>query len=398
MLRRAVPCLLVLCSGILPLAVVAQNTSNKSSSPTPTEAKPLLPPEGFDDGHGFVVPGVDWARATPESEGFSAARLEALRALLKTHQTDAMMIVSRGHVVFEYGDLSLVSKIASVRKSVLDLLFAVEMQKGLKLDTYMDQNVEQLGLEEKTPFLEIEKHATLQQLMMSRSGIYIPSGNGDQEKILPKRGSAYPGTHWFYNNWDFDAAGYAFEKLAHEDIFDALRDDLAIPLRFQDFDRLRQKKNYEPNSTHFEYATYLSTRDMARIGLFALRTGGWGKTVWGSPEMIQFSTYPTTRYTDIGDPYESPGATARWGYGILWWAWDPPKYPGDIMTGPFQGAFSAMGSGGQYITVFPFYDIVVAHKVNIDQDPSRNVSLSTYMAILDMALDAKCGCGDKGCK
>jgi CubicO group peptidase (beta-lactamase class C family) len=47
---------------------------------------------------------------------------------------------------------------------------------------------------------------------------------------------------WFYNNWDFDAAGIAFEKIAHKDIFDALRDDLAVPLRFQDFDRSRQRK------------------------------------------------------------------------------------------------------------------------------------------------------------
>ena len=68
------------------------------------------------------------------------------------------------------------------------------------------------------------------------------------------------------------------------------------------------------------------------------------------------------------------------------------------MTGPYQGAFSAMGSGGQYITVFPFYDIVVAHKVNIDQDPKRAVSGPTYMTILDIVLDAKCGAGnEKSC-
>ena len=28
---------------------------------------------------------------------------------------------------------------------------------------------------------------------MTRSGIYISDGNGDQDKILPKRGSFYPG-------------------------------------------------------------------------------------------------------------------------------------------------------------------------------------------------------------
>jgi hypothetical protein len=69
------------------------------------------------------------------------------------------------------------------------------------------------------------------------------------------------------------------------------------------------------------------------------------------------------------------------------------------MTGPYQGAFSAMGAGGQYITVFPFYGIVVAHKVNIDKDETRGVSGATYMTILDMVLDAKCGAtADAICK
>jgi CubicO group peptidase (beta-lactamase class C family) len=306
-----------------------------------------------------------------------------------------MMIVSRGRVVFEYGDLSLVSKVASVRKSVLDLLFAVEAQKGLKLRDYMNQTVVQLGLEDKVPFIESEQHATLEQLMMSRSGIYLPSGDVGNDD--PHRGSYYPGTHWFYNNWDFDAVGIAFEKITHKDIFDALRDDLAVPLRFQDFDRSRQKKNYITGSNHFEYAMYLSARDMARLGLLAQRDGRWGNTVWADPPTIEYSTWPTTHFSEVSYPYWSPGWTGRWGYGVLWWAWDSPKYPGDVATGPYQGAFTAWGSGGQFIAVFP-NDIIVAHRVNIDQDESRNVSGPTYMTILDMVLDAKCDATDKNCK
>jgi CubicO group peptidase (beta-lactamase class C family) len=382
-----------------PKSTCAQSAAKSPAQPIEEKAAPLLPPEGFDDGHGYVLPGVEWTHASPESEGFSSARLEALRAFLRTHQTDAMMVISRGHVVFEYGEVSLVSKVASVRKSVLDLLFAVEAQKGLNISDAMNQTVVQLGLQDKVPFLPIEKHATLEQLMMSRSGIYIPSDNAGQEKILPRRGSANPGTRFFYNNWDFDAAGIAFEKLTHKDIFDALQNDLAIPLRFQDFDRARQKKNYGTESDHFEYAMYLSTRDMARLGLFALRDGEWGKTLWGNPDFIQFSTFPTTHFNEIGDWYESPGWTGRWGYGMLWWVWDAPRYPGGIMTGPYQGAFSAMGSGGQYITVFPMFHIVVAHKVDIDKDPTRSSSGPTHMTILDMVLDARCGAtSDTACK
>jgi CubicO group peptidase (beta-lactamase class C family) len=315
-----------------------------------------------------------------------------LRSFLKTHLTDGMMIISRGRVVFEYGDTKLVSKVASVRKSMLSLLYAVEMQKGVKFD--LDQTVVQLGLEDKTPFIESEQHATLQQLLMSRSGIYISSGNDEQDKLSPKRGSSYPGVRWFYNNWDFDAAGIAFEKIAHKDIFDALRDDLAVPLRLQDFDRSRQRKNYVENSTHFEYATYLSTRDLARLGLLAISRGMWGKTLWAEPGFLDYSVYPSTNFAGRNE-FKAEGWTGRWGYGMLWWAWEVPVYSGNISTGPYQGAFSAMGAGGQYITSFPSCNLVVAHKVNIDQDPHRNVSEPTYMTILGMVLDAKC---DKNCK
>jgi CubicO group peptidase (beta-lactamase class C family) len=347
----------------------------------------LLPAEGYTDENGWNWPGTEWKVVSPQAEGFSAERLEVLRSFLKLHPTDAMMVISRGQVVFEYGDTKLVSKVASVRKSVLSLLYAVEMQKGVKFD--LDATVVQLGLEDKTPFLESETHATLEQLLMSRSGIYIRSGNTEQDALSPKRGTSFPGSRWFYNNWDFDAAGLAFEKIAKKDIFDALRDDLAIPLRLQDFDRARQQKNYVENSTHFEYATYLSTRDMARLGLLAISHGIWGKTQWGEPSFLEFSCYPTTNFAGRNE-FKAEGWTGRWGYGMLWWAWEVPKYPGDVWTGPYQGAFSAMGSNGQYITAFPAYDLVVVHKVNIDQNAGRNVSEPTYMTILDMVLDAKC--------
>ena len=130
-LNRWLP-IAALFSSILFFPALTQSQDMAKSPAPPVDVKPfpLLPPEGFDDGHGYVVPGADWAHATPESEGFSAARLEALRSFLKTHQTDAMMIVSRGHVVFEYGDLSLVSKVASVRKSVLDFFSPLKLTRG----------------------------------------------------------------------------------------------------------------------------------------------------------------------------------------------------------------------------------------------------------------------------
>ena len=79
-------------------------------------------------GNGYVVPGVNWEHVTPESVGYSSARLEVLRAWLKTRPTTSMMAVYKGKVIFEYGDTTLATNVASVRKSVLDILFAAELK------------------------------------------------------------------------------------------------------------------------------------------------------------------------------------------------------------------------------------------------------------------------------
>ena len=61
------------------------------------------------------------------------------------------------------------------------------MQKGVKFD--QDKTVEQLGLEDKTSFIGPEKHATLEQLLLSRSGIDVRSGNQDNKHKLNRHRS-----------------------------------------------------------------------------------------------------------------------------------------------------------------------------------------------------------------
>ena len=112
----------------------------------------------------------------------------------------------------------------------------------------------------------------MEQLLTARSGIYLPSGNKDSDLDTPKRGSEYPGTRFVYNNWDFNAAGPAFEKLTGKNIYDAVESDIARPIAMQDYDRSRQRK-IPTISIHPEYHFDLSTRDMARLGLLMQRGG-----------------------------------------------------------------------------------------------------------------------------
>src|SRR5271156_3793222 len=112
---------------------------------------------------GEVVPGAEWQQILPESVGYSSAMLEAMRGWVKTQDTGSMMVIVQGRVIFSYGDVSHTSKIASVRKSVLDMLYGASVFKEKIKDEELDKTVKQLGLEDKQPFLPNEEKATLIQ-------------------------------------------------------------------------------------------------------------------------------------------------------------------------------------------------------------------------------------------
>jgi len=336
-----------------------------------------------------TFPGADWERVKPESEGYSSARLEALRTWLKTQRTTAMSVSVHGKVIFEYGDLQRVSSVASVRKSILAVLYGKHVFDG-SID--LSKTVKELGLDDVQKFLPIEKSATLEQLLTSRSGIYIPTGNENLDPNAPRRGSQTPGSYFYYNSWDFNAAGTAFEKLTKTDIYDALQLDLATPIGMQDFDRSRQKKvTTLPASVHQEYAMYLSTRDLARIGLLMLRDCNWNGKQLEPRDWCRYITRLITPWHEMNPPgLRALGRPDRWGYGAMWWVWDAPVWPGNQNGTPFQGAYTAAGSGGQYLTVLPSAYMVVAHKVDIDEDAKAQVSNLEYDAILQMVIASAC--------
>ena len=334
-------------------------------------------------------PQESWGLVKPETVGYSSAKLAALRVWLATQQTTALHVSVGGRVVLEYGDVKQVSKVASVRKSILAMLYGNYVEKGT---INPRKTVEELGLEDVQPFLPIEKSATLQFLLTARSGIYLPTANKELTDLSPRRGSQAPGTYFQYQNWDFNAAGTAFEKLTGKDIFLALEQDLAKPIGMQDFDRKLQRKNDEmPITRHPEYAMYFSTRDMARVGLLMLADGRWGETQvmpkgWASQITTLVTPSSEIHPLSIGAHRAQIG---RWGYGTLWWAWEAPLLP-DAVTGPYQGAFSAMGANGQYITVLPVLGLVFAHKVDFDQDGGRHITPSEFHTLLQMVIDSQC--------
>jgi CubicO group peptidase (beta-lactamase class C family) len=338
-------------------------------------------------------PGKEWERIEKaESIGYSSVRLQALRSWLQSLDTTAMLVAIGGRSLFEYGDLTHQSYLASVRKSVLAILYGKYVENGT---ISLNKTLRELDFTDVGGLMPREQEATIDHLITARSGIYhLASNAGDNTDSAPPRASQRPGAYYLYNNWDFNAAGAIFEKLTGRDIYDALETDLAKPIGMQDFDRARQRKSGDQNrSQYLAYHIWFSTRDMARIGLLMLRDGNWAGQQVVSREWTRRITSLVTPLNEMNPPdLRALGNGYRWGYGYMWWVWDGPNSPG-----PFKGAFTGMGAGGQYITILPQLDMVIAHKTDMDQPaqtgPSgrrRGVTLSEYDSILRILIAARC--------
>jgi CubicO group peptidase (beta-lactamase class C family) len=330
---------------------------------------------------GAIFPAAHWTKTDrPEKHGFAPARLAALGAFVATLDTTAMMVVADGEVVFDYGDTSTVSYLASCRKSVLAMLYGKYVASGqIKLTS----TLRDLGVDDVGGLMPGELEASVDDLLTSRSAVFHPASyKGDAGASAPPRGSQKPGRYFLYNNWDFNLAGTLFEQQTGRGIYEALQADLATPLGMEDFDLARQKKEGDATRSKFPaYPIHLSTRDMARLGYLMARGGTWAGRQLVPSEWIGKITSLVTPVGEINPPFWRGYAEgSMWGYGRLWWVWD--DHGND---GPFSGAYTGWGVSGQFITVLPALHVVVAHKTvpgKAADGHTRNVSVMQYQAIL----------------
>lgn len=290
------------------------------------------------------VPGAQWDEPSAESPGWSPERLAALARYLADGQSTAFMIVQSGRIVFQWGDIAFKSSVASVRKSLISALYGIYIAEGA-IDP--EATLADLDINDVEPLTPQERQATVRDLLMARSGVYLPSVY-DTEKGRPQRGSYPPGSHWFYNNWDFNVLGTIFEHQTGRTVFEAFESRLAILLGMQDFQKDDGWFVEGPQSSHPVYKIRMSARDLARIGLLYLHSGRWGAHRIVPESWVCESTLPLSEIA------------AGHGYGYLWWA-TAANAPGDIMSTPVP-IFYASGFAGQYVIILPQLGLVVVHR------------------------------------
>ncbi|WP_257170363.1 serine hydrolase [Bradyrhizobium sp. SRS-191] len=268
-------------------------------------------------------------------------------------RSSAVVIVEHGKVVAEWGDTTKPMELASIRKSLLSALIGIAVSDHrVKLDSTLGE----LGIDDHPPGLsEIEKGATVRELLEARSGVYHAAlyETPDMAKMRPPRGSHPPGTFWYYNNWDFNALGTIYEHATGTGIFEALDQKLAKPIGMQDYRPRDGSYISGEASIHPAYAIRMSARDLARFALLYLHKGDWAGRQIVPQEWVEESTrsYST--------------ATFGFGYGYLWWIGFMGGAMAPTVTLP-EGSFLAQGAGGQFALVVPALDLIVVHRVDRD--------------------------------
>ena len=335
-------------------------------------------------------PGKTWERfANPEAAGFRSSALDAMEQTLYDKPTTSLMVVKAGKIVYSYGDIAQASYLASARKSVMSMLYGKYVANG-RID--LKRTIGELGINEAGEgLLPVEKAATIRNLLMSSSGVYWPAGSPGGDEATPPRGSKTPGSYFLYNNWDFNVVGAVFQQLTGKTVFQALQEDLALPLQFQDFDLARQRMlGFETNPSRYKaYHMFLSGRDMARLGVAMVNGGVWNGRQIIPAAWVKESTALNRKAADMGN------RRGGLGYGYLWWK------PSEGRSGPeWVDSFLANGNFGQHVLGLPAIDTVIVHRRAVTDEfaIARNLGKTEaspaggnvdFLSIADMVVAAR---------
>ena len=288
-----------------------------------------------------------------EAEGAVAPSVaEAAQA----HGFTTVRVLRENATVIALGPQNRPLPISSIRKSILSSLFGSLIASG---DVQLSATLTELGIEDGPGLTGQERTATLRQLLTSSSGVYLPlqTAGGtydifrDAPAQWPARGSAAPGSRFHYSNWDFNVLGEIYQRVSGVAVFTALDGLLAGPLSFSDWrplEHARLRYGYDPLGATPRYpnhALQLSARDLARFGQLYLDGGICCGTEVVPPQWVNESTQSQVR-TGLPSPFDS--------YGYLWWTTDA-----DDPAGLPAGSFSAIGLGGQILSVIPLHQMVI---------------------------------------
>ena len=368
-----------------------------------------------------VWPTAGWTKASPQSQGISAARFAELDRDVESGvygNIDRMLVVRGGHLVIDeryardYRAISRGQKgplgcgegcsdpaamnefnylhpnwhpyyqgrdihtLQSVTKSIAATIVGIALgQKKIAsveipfLSFFKDRNLAKVD-----PQLH---KATLQDLLTMRSGIEWHESDRPLDETnttvqlekspdwiaftLAQPMDAAPGTKWSYNSGGSQLLSGIIRTATGRFIDDYATEMLFRPLGIREF-HWKKTPTGHPDT---EGGLYLSAEDLAKIGLLYLRDGQWeGKRIL-PPGFVRAAT-----------THHVTGLQGGWDYGYQWW----------LTSRGGEEVWAGRGFGGQFLIVIPSRDIVgVIHSWNVFGVRARSIFEPFLSALMEVA-------------
>src|ERR1035437_7712449 len=165
---------------------------------------------------------LSWSPRSAIARGYLGVRLDKSAILVRelAGQVGATAVVVNDSYsdLLSVGEPSATMPCRSIRKPLLGALFGRPVIDGA-ID--LDATLADLGIDDNVPppLTSSERAARVRDLLTCRSGVYHPSNHQTRSVTLPPRGTHQPGTHFLYNNWDFNALGTILDRHTSKGMF-----------------------------------------------------------------------------------------------------------------------------------------------------------------------------------
>ena len=307
---------------------------------------------------GEYWPTSEWRKCAPEEVGMNAKTLRELNEeiilLMELHvDIHSVLIVKNGYIIAEqYYSEEYVEEtlhpIASCTKSITSALFGIALEKGYiqgvdqpMVDFFPEYEVQNL--------LDQKESITLEHMLTMSPGLewyemeylysderntfrqWINNGGGIQF-VIDRPMVAAPGEVYSYNTGVSHVLSAILQKVSGTRTDSFALKHLFEPLGIDSY--------YWPvdggGIAYGGSSMRMTPRDMARFGYLYLRGGLWDGERIIPQDWVERSQQQLIQRRYIEDYY----------YGYHWWVSDSNTY-------------SAVGYGGQWITIIPEHDLVV---------------------------------------
>ena len=349
----------------------------------------LLLPLGAIASENYYPPYGNWQRSTPQAAGMDAAKLALAVTLAqskavvepkdlaqaitdsfsprepdfrilgptKAREGSAGLIIRKGHIVAEWGDIERVDMTFSAVKSYLSTIMALALRDGLVSDIHAPVS---RWVRDGEFASEHNRNISWHHLMNQTSdwqgtlwGVpdWADRPEGKDRSEWPKRELHEPGSYFKYNDVRINLAAYSLLQVWRQPLPVVLKREVMDPIgasttwRWHGYENSwvtldGQKMQSVSGGGHFGGGLFISALDHARMGLLFLRNGNWQGSQIVPAKWIDAMRQPTPVQPD---------------YGYMWWLNTDQKR---IPAAP-ASAFWAAGFGGNYIYVDQENDLLI---------------------------------------